>query len=292
MVDRPNRAIPPTAWRSARLRKRIRTRAFYIQSFLNLRNHLILKKIGMNIYHPSPPYDKRAASMLDGMEHYPASDKEIFLAGYSQLCANDLSGGHALEICGGYGDLAAQLARILPKCKVSGLDRYVPDTPKTKKALSNYQNLEYIAGDAFDLSRFKDNSLDLIWGQAALHHLSHDYEGLAKEATRALKPGGRLIFIFEPLGHNLFVAPIRAVRMARAELGDESNLYFSQFERMSTYFSTTDVQVFNLIGYPAKVLSDRFQIISNMFHSIDARLMKFFPKLQRYGANCNLVFKK
>lgn len=34
MVDRPDRAIPPTARRSARLRKRIRPRAFYIQSFL------------------------------------------------------------------------------------------------------------------------------------------------------------------------------------------------------------------------------------------------------------------
>lgn len=246
----------------------------------------------MQIYHPYPPYDTRAESMLEGMEHYPASDKEMFLAGYSQLCADDLSGGHALEICGGYGDLAAQMARIFPKCKVSGLDRYVPDSPAVKKALSEFQNLEYIAGDAFDLSRFEDNSLDLIWGQAALHHLSHDYEGLAKEAARALKPGGRLIFIFEPLGHNLFVAAIRAIRMARAELGDESNLYFSQFERMAPFFSTTNVQVFNLIGYPAKVLSDRFQIILNMFHSIDARLMKFFPHLHRYGANCNLIFQK
>lgn len=246
----------------------------------------------MNIYHPSPPYDIRAKSMLVGMGHYPASDQEIFLAGYSQLCANYLPGGHALEICGGYGDLAAQMARIFPKCKVSGLDRYVPDSPAARKALIEFQNLEYIAGDAFDLARFEDDSLDLIWGQAALHHLSHDYEGLAKEAARALKPGGRLIFIFEPLGHNLFVTPIRAVRMARAELADESNLYFYQFERMSTYFSTTDVQVFNLIGYPAKVLSDRFQIISNMVHSIDARLMKFFPSLHRYGANCNLIFQK
>jgi SAM-dependent methyltransferase len=246
----------------------------------------------MNIYHPSPPYNTRAESMLDGMEHYPASDKEIFLAGYSQLCASDLPGGHALEICGGYGDLAAQLARILPKCKVSGLDRYVPDSPKAKKALSNYQNLEYIAGDAFDLSRFKDNSLDLIWGQAALHHLSHDYEGIAKEAARALKPGGRLIFIFEPLGHNLFVAAIRAMRMAKAELVDESNLYFSQFERMSKSFSSTNIQVFNLLGYPMKVLSERLEPFSRMIHSIDMKLMNFFPKSRRYGANCNLIFQK
>ena len=123
------------------------------------------------------------------MEHYPASDKEVFLAGYSQLCANDLSYAHTLKICSGYGNLAAQMARNFPKCKVSGLDRYLPNSLEVRKALQ-FQNLEYIAGDAFDLSRFEDNSLDLIWGQAALHHLSHDYGGLAKEAARALKRHG------------------------------------------------------------------------------------------------------
>jgi hypothetical protein len=80
--------------------------------------------------------------------------------------------------------------------------------------------------------------------------------------------------------------------MARAELADESNLYFSQFERMAPFFSTTHVQVFNLIGYPTKVLSDRYQVISKMVHSIDEQIMKFFPSLHRYGANCNLIFQK
>jgi hypothetical protein len=127
----------------------------------------------MNIYHPSPPYDTRAESMFEGMEHYPASDKEMFLAGYSQLCANDLSDGHALEICGGYEDLAAQMATIFSKCKVSGLDRYVPDSPAVRKALIEIHNLEYIAGDAFDLARFEDDSLDLIGGQAAHFVIFH-----------------------------------------------------------------------------------------------------------------------
>lgn len=30
----------------------------------------------MNIYHPSPPCDTCANSMLDAMKHYPASDKD------------------------------------------------------------------------------------------------------------------------------------------------------------------------------------------------------------------------
>jgi ubiquinone/menaquinone biosynthesis C-methylase UbiE len=71
--------------------------------------------------------------MFEGMEHYPASEKEMFLAEYSQLCANDLSGGHSLEICGGHGNLVAQMARIFPKSKVSGLDRCFTDSPAVRK---------------------------------------------------------------------------------------------------------------------------------------------------------------
>jgi SAM-dependent methyltransferase len=246
----------------------------------------------MNIYHPMPPYDSRAESMLKSMSQYPPSDKDIFVAGYSKLCEGNLSGGHALEICGGLGALSEQMARVFPGCQISCLDRYIPDTVEAHEAVLRHKNLKYLAGDAFDLSRFDDNSLDLIWGQAALHHLAHDSVRLAKEANRTLKPGGRLIFIFEPLGHNYFVAAIRAIRMARGEIPDESNLYFSQFIEMSNFFKKTEVQVFNILGYPIKALSDKLKSISRMAHLIDSQLINYFPKIKRYCANCNLIFEK
>jgi ubiquinone/menaquinone biosynthesis C-methylase UbiE len=230
--------------------------------------------------------------MLKSIKTYPASDKEIFIAGYSKLCEKKLSGGHALEICGGHGVLTAEMAKAFPDCKISGLDRYIPTTAEAQEAILEYKNLEYLAGDAFNLSRFTDNSLNLIWGQAALHHLAHDSAGIAKEASRALKPGGRLIFIFEPLGHNYFVAAIRAIRMARGEIPDESNLYFSQFKEMSKFFRKTEVQVFNILGYPVKALSERFQIISKTTRLIDRHLINCFPTIKRYCANCNLIFVK
>jgi SAM-dependent methyltransferase len=230
--------------------------------------------------------------MMKSMGHYPASDQEIFCAGYSKLCEKDLSGGHALEICGGLGALSASMAGIFPDCKISCLDRYIPATVESRAALEVNKNLEYLAGDAFDLSRFADNSLDLIWGQASLHHLAQDSIGLARETHRPLKPGGRLIFIFEPLGHNYLVAAIRAIRIARAELPDESNLYFSQFQTMSEHFQETEVQVFNLLGYPMKALTDRFKTISKAAHWIDSLMMESFSGLKRFAANCNLIFTK
>jgi hypothetical protein len=102
-----------------------------------------------------------------------------------------------------------------------------------------------------------------------------------------------LVFIFEPMGHNLLVAAVRAVNMARFELGDESNLYLSQFERMMNCgFRRCEVQMFNLLGYPMKGLSDRFGLLTGAIRELDRRLFRMFPRLLRYGANCNVVFTK
>ena len=247
----------------------------------------------MTLTHPTPPLDPRAEAMLPAVGGFPTSDRPLFLAGYSELCRIDLSGRRALEICGGFGKLAAGLAANFPAAEVIGLDLYAASGPEIEERLRQLPGLSYVAGDAFDLSGYADDSLDLVWGQAALHHLAHDADGLSRQVLRVLKPGGRFVFIFEPLGHNLLVAAIRAVRMARYELGDESNLYFSQFERMqATGFATCEVQVFNFLGYPMKALSDRFGFVSRAVQNLDSWMFRRFPKLLRYGANGNVIFTK
>jgi SAM-dependent methyltransferase len=243
--------------------------------------------------HPSPPFHPRAQALLPAVGGFPVSDRNLFLAGYSELCRIDLSGKRALEICGGFGKLAAGLAETFPQAEVIGLDLYAASGPEIEEKLKQLPGLSYVAGDAFDLSAYGGESFDLVFGQAALHHLAHDPEGLCKQVLRVLKPGGRLVFIFEPLGHNLLVAAIRAVNMARHELGDESNLYLSQFERMlKCGFSNCEVQVFNLLGYPLKAFSDRLGFVSKAIQRLDSWLFRKFPKLLRYGANCNVIFTK
>lgn len=248
--------------------------------------------IMLKLTYPESPPHPRAESMLPAVGGFPPSDRALFLAGYSELCRVDLNGKRALEICGGFGKLAAGLAEVYPKAEVIGLDLYAASGPEIEKRLKRLPGLSYVAGDAFDLSRYEDASLDLVWGQAALHHLAHNLDGITNEVARVLKPGGRFIFIFEPMGHNLVVAAIRAVRMARYELGDESNLYLSQFKQMAGKFSHCEVQMFNLLGYPAKAVSDRFQLISQVVQQVDSWLFRTFPKLLRYGANCNLILTK
>lgn len=247
----------------------------------------------LNIIHTSQQPHLLAEQLLQGIGGFPKSDLDLFLDGYSELCRVCDKADHVLEICGGSGKLAAHLAKQFPKVKVTGLDLYVPDHDDMPRWKNEIPNLEFVAGTAFDLSAFADESLDMIWGQAALHHLAHDLTGISKESLRVLKPGGKLIFIFEPLGHNLFVAAVRAMRMARHELGDESNLYFSQFRGMLEQgFSSCDVHVFNLLGYLAKSLPDSATAIHQAIKTTDAYLFRQFPAWRRYAANGNLILTK
>ena len=247
----------------------------------------------LELTHPDTPPNPRLEAMLPAVGGFPPSDRPLFLAGYGELCRIDLSGKLALEICGGHGVLAGMLAETYPAATVVGLDRYQAGGPEVDARCARLPGLSYVAGDAFDLSAYDAESMDLIWGQAALHHLGHDLDKLCRQVLRVLKPGGRLVFIFEPLGHNLLVAAIRAVRMARGELEDESNLYLSQFERMlDAGFARCEVQVFNLLGYPMKAVSDRMGFVSRFVQKLDAWGFRQFPGLLRYGANCNVILTK
>lgn len=249
-----------------------------------------MKNLKLN--HPEQATDPRAEAMMPAVGGFPPSDRPLFLAGYSELCRIDLSGKRAMEICGGYGKLAAGVAEVFPAATVIGLDLYAASGPELEKKMKRLPGLSYVAGDAFNLSGYDDASFDLVWGQAALHHLAHDVDGLSNQVSRVLKPGGRFIFIFEPMGHNLLVAAIRAMRMAKYELGDESNLYLSQIEKMAEKFASCEVQMFNLLGYPMKAFSDRLEFVSGAVQTLDSWLFRSFPKLLRYGANCNLIFTK
>lgn len=247
----------------------------------------------IRLVHPGGEPDARALGMVSAIGGFPASDRPLFMAGYSELCRVDLSGRRALEICGGAGKLAGHLAEVFPGGEVIGLDLYEADGPEVRERRERLPGLSYVAGDAFDLSRYPDGHFDLVFGQAALHHLAHDVNGLGREVLRVLKPGGRLVFIFEPMGHNLLVAAIRAARMARHELGDESNLFCSQFERMMACgFRDCEVQMFNLLGYPMKAFSDRWGSLCRLVQGMDGWLFRKFPGLLRYGANANVILTR
>ncbi len=235
--------------------------------------------------------DPRTQSLLDGCSHYARSDRALFVAGYNELCRVDLTGKKVLELCCGYGELALALARLHPAANVVALDRH----RQTAEAIQTgeVKNLKHVCGDALRLEEFPDNSFDLIYGQATLHHLANDPAAVGIQCARLLKPGGRLMFINEPLGHNPLFAMIRAYRVARKQMEDESNLFLKTIERVGQEFSTCEVQVFNFLCYPLKFLGKWMPYpIIDFVHRLDAALMRSCTGMARMAANCNIVFTR
>jgi SAM-dependent methyltransferase len=241
------------------------------------------------------PANERVERMLSGCAHYAKSDRPLFITAYNELCRVEMNGGRILEVCCGAGELAREVARAFPKAEVVAMDRY-PEAGRAIREAAQREglaNARYQCGDALRLTGFADASLDLVYGQATLHHLAHDTGAVRREFSRVLKPGGRLVFIFEPLGHNPAWSMIRAYRVARIRMPDESNVFLQQLEEIAESFSSCEVQVFNLLGYPFKGLG-RFagQSLVNLIYRFDGALMKGWPRLAPLAANFNVVFTK
>jgi SAM-dependent methyltransferase len=251
--------------------------------------------ISFGFADPLPPLSERVQILLSGCSHYGKSDLPLFVCAYNELCRWDLNGGRILEICCGAGELAAGMARAFPKSELIALDRYADAGYAVKEAVTKQGlcNAQYQCGDALRLTEFADASLDLVYGQATLHHLAHDLDAVRIEFSRVLKPGGRLIFIYEPLGHNPLWTMVRALRTTRFQTPDESNVFIRQLESIAQSFTSCQIQSFNLIGYPLKSLG-RFAAKSlvNFIYGLDTALMKRSPQLARMAANFNVVFTK
>jgi len=237
----------------------------------------------------------RLGSFKNAAAHYPPSDFPLFSCGYLELCREDLSGKTAVELACGRGDLAVALAEFFPKARIIAVDRYPEAGAAIREAHQSGKvpNLEYLCADASDLSTLPGESADLIFGQAALHHLANDINAIRSVTGRILKPGGRLIFLFEPLGHNWVVACVRAIQISRHTMADESNLFFPTFQEIGRPFSKIEVQSFNLCGYALKGLKGNQGIrLAKICNALDRGIAKIWRQAPKFGANANIIFWK
>jgi ubiquinone/menaquinone biosynthesis C-methylase UbiE len=120
--------------------------------------------------------------------------------------------GRALEVGAGTGYFGLNLARagVINELTCTDISAGMVEQLGANAKLLGLENVETICADAESLP-FDDDSFDLVFGHAVLHHLP-DLDRTFAEFRRVLAPGGHILFAGEPswIGDRLARAPKRA----------------------------------------------------------------------------------
>ncbi|PIQ98851.1 MAG: hypothetical protein COV66_13180 [Nitrospinae bacterium CG11_big_fil_rev_8_21_14_0_20_45_15] len=128
----------------------------------------------------------------------------------------------------------------------------------------------FVLMDAHHL-QFEDNSFDLVFGGAILHHLN--MVTALNEINRVLKPGGRILFV-EPLGMNPFGNIVRALT-PDARTIDEQPFRRQELMEINKRFET-EIYYEEFLSVPLGILSRIF------FRDPSNSLMRFAFRADKF----------
>lgn len=105
-------------------------------------------------------------------------------------------GARILDIGAGAGEYSLYFAR--QDCAVSALELADRNIEAFRAKLKPTDSIELVQGNALDLSRYGDDSFDIVLLFGPLYHLHDDRDKLQciAEARRVCKPGGKIFFAF------------------------------------------------------------------------------------------------
>lgn len=215
--------------------------------------------------------------------------------GISLIELEKLGKKNILEVACGKGLLSLYLSDFAHS--VTGIDvseSEINEANKNKNNL-NIQNCEFLATDIIQ-SHLPLDEYDLIVAQAALHHIIYDFR-IGDKLWELLKPGGKLIFITEPLSYNWFNEFIRLFRHLHNHQFGEFQLWFEHIEQFGRKFSKINYYYFDIFSQYFKILEFIFPQklylkIAHKLWQLDDFILKRFPKIKKYSPNINIEMIK
>ena len=140
---------------------------------------------------------------------------------------------------------------------------------------------EFTVASAHDLP-LKDNSVDIVFGIAILHHL--DLDVTSREVHRILKPQGRAIFQ-EPLRDSKLIRAVRGCIPYQAPDVSpyERPLTTPELERFSRRFSFCSMRPFSLPFVNAAQTLPPLKRYLHTAYRYDRRLLQWKPGLKRFA---------
>jgi SAM-dependent methyltransferase len=149
-------------------------------------------------------------------------------------------------------------------------------------AVNSRQGATFIAGSAHDMP-FPDNSIDLVFGIAILHHL--DLDLVSREVRRVLKPGGRAIFQ-EPVRNSAVIRFLRSLIPYRAaDISPfERPLTDGELASFASGFSGWSVRAFALPHVQVGQVLPIAKQFWRTWYRWDRTLLRTAPRLARYAS--------
>jgi asparagine synthase (glutamine-hydrolysing) len=211
-----------------------------------------------------------------------APEGTIYPLEYSHFLLGDVRGKTVLDFGCGAGKSSVLLARR--EAKVIALDISEPIMHVARERLFKndiLNNVSFVNGSAHNIP-LADESVDLVFGIAILHHLH--LQLVSREVFRILKKGGRAIFQ-EPVRNSKVIKLLRGLIPYQAEdvspyerpLTDEELADFAQlFSRYRMKAFT--LPYINLVG----IIPIANKLTSSL-QRIDGAVLKRFPSLDYYA---------
>lgn len=199
------------------------------------------------------------------------------------------SGKDILEYGCGPGSHSFVLATYARKVTAIDISDYAINNAAQKAKDEGINNIAFIEMDAENL-QFPDDSFDLVYGNAIIHHL--DLIKAFAEINRVLRPGGRAFF-YEPLGHNVFINLYRKLT-PRMRTIDEHPLLAADLKLARRSFSNVSISYFHLttlFAVPFRGMKGYNRILA-FLHRMDNAIFSICPFMRRQAWYCIIELKK
>ena len=202
---------------------------------------------------------------------------------YSYHLLGDVRGKTVLEYGCGDGLNTLVLARRGAKVKALDISPDLIDVARQRLNANHITaDVEFIVGSAHDLP-LPDNSVDVVFGMAILHHLDLDLS--AREVKRVLRKGGRAIFQ-EPVRNSKLIKFLRGLIPYQAPDVSPLERPLTDIE-LATYaegFSSYRSKAFLLPTTSlVNVIPPLQQRYIHTCHRMDAAILQKFPALAYYA---------
>jgi SAM-dependent methyltransferase len=197
------------------------------------------------------------------------------------------TGKRVLEICGHHAENGALLAML--GAEVDSVDIAEPLVELARKRIEQNKLEGKLRAHVMSVHEmtFADNTFDVVFGKAALHHL--DLELARKEIYRVLKPGGRGVFT-EPVqlmpGMNTLRkwVPIKA----DAESPDERPLSKQDLDDFCRPFSKVELHPYRLTSRLDRIAPG----LKESLWQFDRQVFRALPQLAPFAGIMTFVVTK